>query len=739
MSTLRLRPEQRAIVDGWRCGYAAIAAVPGAGKTTTLSALAAELIAGHRAGIGRGRQVLIVTYQNSGVANFQAAIAARLRERGLPQTGFHVRTLHGLAADVLQSVRHRTLLDPEALVIDERDTALLVERIVDERSELWREALAELVVEPEDRRAHDWPERQILLAIARRVVDLAKQRPVDIEALRAGIPSGAVWLPYALDVLAAYQEALATNGWQDFNDLITRAVAALEDSPALAERLRRRWPWLLEDEAQDSTPLQERMLLLLAGPGGNLLRAGDANQAILSSFTSSDPRGFRAWLDRPDVVTYPLAGSSRSAQPIIDLANAFAHRVRASYPVVEVRETALREQPIAPLVIDGVCMNPAPYGRGLRVREFDTAEAERIEVVRLASEWLERHPLDTVAILAGARDTGMAYAQAALAAGFPHERIVHLLGSTSVRQLELLDRLLPIVEFLQAPTTGRALGLALERWSSDAENDAIPARVKLLRAAGAPRLEDVLFAHPARIPPLLGIERPLTTAEQTSLARLARVPDWLAHRLAPPHDLLALLAASLDIDDESRALANRLVITVRDTDPDPALDRLSNLRRVLLDLRARNRRLRGASADDEIRIDAGTLTVSTLHQAKGLEWDVVFIVGCDDYWFPGSREIWRPHRRAYLGECDPVVAACVELRDLLAGRSLDRSPAALTRAMDDDAHELIAERLRLLYVAITRARRALWLSWHRRSFREQRESPAFALVREIAAELRGGS
>ena len=403
----------------------------------------------------------------------------------------------------------------------------------------------------------------------------------------------------------------------------------------------------------------------------------------------------------------------------------------------QVRDTALRDQPIESLDIDGICQNPSAYGHGLTVREFDTADAERNAVVRLACQWLEGHPLDTVAVLAGARDTGYAYAEAAKTAGFPDGRIIRLLGAKDGRPVELIDRLLPIVEFLLAPNDGRKLGLALERWSADLENDAVPGRVKLLRSAGNPRLEDVLFARAGSVPAMLGIERELTDAERASLIRLSRAPVWLANRMSPPHDLLALLAASLDIDEESRALTNRLVVTVRDAEPDPALDRLANLRRVLLDLRERHRRLRGTSADDEIRIDPGTLTVSTLHQAKGLEWDVVFVVGCDDYWFPGSREVWRPHQRPYLGECDPIVAACAELRDLLAGRPVDRSPAALTQAMEHDADELIAERLRLLYVAITRARRALWLSWHRHGYREQRESPAFVLLREIAEGLRG--
>jgi ATP-dependent DNA helicase UvrD/PcrA len=735
MTTLHLRPQQRAVVDGWRSGYAAVAAVPGAGKTTTLSALATELIAGGAVRPGRGRQVLIVTYQNSGVANFQRAIGERLAERGLPRKGFHVRTLHGLATDVLQTVRHRALLDPDATVIDERDAEHLITQIVERGLERWRESLLGLVVESEDRRVREWPDRRVVLEVARKTIDLAKQEPLDLDRLRTRLAGDASWLPFALDVLAAYQDTLHLNGWQDFNDLIVRAVDALEASPELAERLGRRWPFVLEDEAQDSTTLQERMLLLIAGGAGNLLRAGDANQAILSSFTSSDPRGFRAWLDRGDVATYPLAGSSRSALPILDLANAFVERVRAQYPVVGVRDTALRSQPIEPLALDGIGENPTPYGRGVSVREFELADDEHREVVRRALDWLDRHPGDRVAILAGARDTGYLYAEQALASNFPDSRLIRLLGSKDGRSVELIERVLPLVDFLIQPVDGRKLGQWLERWSLDAEHDVIPARVKLLRATGNPNLEDVLFGRPGAQAELLGIDRQLTLAERASLGLLERVPAWLAQRMSPPADLLALIAAGLDLEDDDRVLANRLVVTIRDAEQDPALDRLLNLRRLLIELRERHRRLRGTSADDDIRINPGTLTISTLHQAKGLEWEVVFVVGCDDYWFPGSLDVWRPHLRPYLGPCDPVVAARAELRDLLAGRPLDHSPHALARAMDDDAHELVAERLRLLYVAITRARRALWLSWHRRSFREQRESPAFALLREIV----GGS
>ncbi|HCG30853.1 MAG TPA: hypothetical protein DEU95_14365, partial [Chloroflexi bacterium] len=155
-ASLRLRPEQRAVVECYRGGYAAIAAVPGAGKTTTLSALAAELIA-RGDNLGRDRHVMIVTYQNSGVSNFQRAVAARLRERGLPERGIAVRTLHGLANDVLAATRHRVRLDADLIVIDERDAHRLVESVVEEEIVEHSEALMALVLDREDGRSREWP------------------------------------------------------------------------------------------------------------------------------------------------------------------------------------------------------------------------------------------------------------------------------------------------------------------------------------------------------------------------------------------------------------------------------------------------------------------------------------------------------------------------------------------------------------------------------------------------------
>ena len=89
---LRLRPAQEEIL-AYRAGRMAVSAVPGSGKTFTLSLLAAQLIADGRIDPDNSQQVLIVTFLNASVDAFRARIRRRLLEMGLPDTGFDVRTL----------------------------------------------------------------------------------------------------------------------------------------------------------------------------------------------------------------------------------------------------------------------------------------------------------------------------------------------------------------------------------------------------------------------------------------------------------------------------------------------------------------------------------------------------------------------------------------------------------------------------------------------------------------------
>jgi DNA helicase-2/ATP-dependent DNA helicase PcrA len=122
-------------------------------------------------------------------------------------------------------------------------------------------------------------------------------------------------------------------------------------------------------------------------------------------------------------------------------------------------------------------------------------------------------------------------------------------------------------------------------------------------------------------------------------------------------------------------------------------------------------------ADYGYEPEAGRITLTTQHSAKGLEWDAVFLVGVDGRWIPGSLEAPFIGVHDFLGG-DPTAEAAAQLNHLMQGESglFDG------RTATESTHiEVISERLRLLYVGITRARRYLHLSRSRATRRYNKE------------------
>ena len=118
--------------------------------------------------------------------------------------------------------------------------------------------------------------------------------------------------------------------------------------PSFLDRLRYRWPIILEDEAQDSSRLQEQILRRLSGNGGNWVRVGDPNQAIYETFTTASPRFLIDFLNEDGVVRRELPDSGRSAPNIIKLAN---HLIdwASKHPNAHVQSKRALTQPISRL------------------------------------------------------------------------------------------------------------------------------------------------------------------------------------------------------------------------------------------------------------------------------------------------------------------------------------------------------------------------------------------------------
>ncbi|HEY9807307.1 MAG TPA: ATP-dependent helicase, partial [Candidatus Obscuribacterales bacterium] len=190
-------------------------------------------------------------------------------------------------------------------------------------------------------------------------------------------------LEIAAGLYERYQALLRSRDFIDYDEMILAALRVLDNDSA-----RQLWQnqtfAVFEDEAQDSTPLQTQLLEILAtNPSDpaqlpNLVRVGDPNQAINSTFTPADPIFFREFCEscspQDRLVTMDQAG--RSTQVIIDAANFVLEWVNRTYgnqrsPSPQQNQTALpfRPQRIRPVDADDPQhdANPAPTGRGLEL------------------------------------------------------------------------------------------------------------------------------------------------------------------------------------------------------------------------------------------------------------------------------------------------------------------------------------------------------------------------------------
>ncbi|RLC55473.1 MAG: ATP-dependent helicase, partial [Chloroflexota bacterium] len=114
------RPKQQEVLE-YRGGKMGVSAVPGSGKTYTLSYLAAQLVASGM--LEDDHEVLVVTLVNSAVDNFAGRVAGFVKERGLlPNLGYRVRTLHGLAHDVVRERPALVGLADDFQIVDERES-----------------------------------------------------------------------------------------------------------------------------------------------------------------------------------------------------------------------------------------------------------------------------------------------------------------------------------------------------------------------------------------------------------------------------------------------------------------------------------------------------------------------------------------------------------------------------------------------------------------------------------------
>ncbi|MBN2148085.1 MAG: ATP-dependent helicase [Anaerolineales bacterium] len=719
---LRLRPAQERIL-AYRAGRMGVSAVPGSGKTWTLSLLAADLIM--RGVLEDDQEILIVTLVNAAVDNFYQRVSSFVNVWGLlPHYGYRVRTLHGLAHDIVRERPDLLGLDTHFQIIDEREAASIRATV----ARTWLQAHfydLDSYLEPtlDDSRL-DWVHREqlpklieeIALSMIRRAKDL-RYSPEDLRTRLEILPVPLPLAEMGRELYENYQRALAYRGAVDFDDLIRLALQALEWDPSLLEYLQHRWPYILEDEAQDSSALQEQILALLAGPQGNWVRVGDPNQAIYETFTTADPRYLRDFTLSPGVARHELPNSGRSTRSIIHLANALVRWTQLEHPNPSVRDALQSPPEIEPTPPDDPQPNPdnALTRIHLILRKFTPAE-ELTAVADSLERWLPENPQATVAVLAPLNHHVENLADELRRRHIPY--FDGMLRSTNATRFSA-GTLAHILRCLADPQSPKKLAKAYEVWRRGDRDDPEAGQqlnlvMELLRKV--PRTEDYLWPNPGfdwLDSANLEVEDPLAYERLSEFRGLVR--RWQGAIFLPIDQLTLTLAQDLLSEPSELALAHKLALLLRRAGNDHPSWQLPDLTNELAVIARNERRFLGFSQDDTgFNPDqhCGQVVVSTMHKAKGLEWDRVYLLSINNYDFPSGTagEDYRAEKW-YLRDGLNLEAEALEQLEVIQ-KADEYQWYEEGRATQQARLDYIRERLRLLYVGITRARKELVITWN---------------------------
>jgi DNA helicase-2/ATP-dependent DNA helicase PcrA len=294
-----LNDEQRAAVRHYQ-GPALVLAGAGSGKTRTVVHRIAYLMAEH--GV-YPQQILAVTFTNKAAGELKERVQALI---GDPARDLWVATFHGACLRVLRSYGERIGLQPGFGIYDDADQLDLLKELLQQVHGL-KDANPRALRGIIDRaKSHLWSPQQ-----------LATEGAEAFGRIVAGVP-----LEHVVEVYERYQTRLERANAVDFNDILGRTVELFEGHPDVLERVQQRAVFIHVDEYQDTNQAQYRLTHLLADTYRNLMVVGDPDQSIYA-FRGADVRNILDFQrDYEDAAVYRLELNYRSVGSVLEVANA---------------------------------------------------------------------------------------------------------------------------------------------------------------------------------------------------------------------------------------------------------------------------------------------------------------------------------------------------------------------------------------------------------------------------------
>jgi DNA helicase-2/ATP-dependent DNA helicase PcrA len=443
------------------------------------------------------------------------------------------------------------------------------------------------------------------------------------------------------------------------------------------------------------------VLQLLAGPEGNLVRVGDANQAIMGTFTSAEPDLFRRFCHDPAVDTRPLTMAGRSSPDIIELANGLVTWTREQHPEVRCR-TALEDQDIEPVPPDFPFANPQPAGYTIRALTFESYDKELNEVARLAARSVARGPDKTVAVLVPTNAMGSTVMDLLDQLGVKARQLG---GPTAPERQQTTLDMLAVLEFLAVPHEPSRLVKAAGALMHIDKPEDMPWAPYLAQC----RPEELFYPLDGSRPfEALFAAVPECRGDIVLSETLEKLRAWLPQSVIPADELVIILSGDLQLSGEELTIAHHLALRARLLlQENPAFGLPDAVAGLQGELQAMGRFSDTVYDRKGFKPVPGVVYVATCHGAKGLEWDTVYVAAVTRSEYPSMAQDKVRSEHWFLPD-DVVNPEALALAELAAVLGEEAAVEPVARAK----FEIIAERLRLLYVAITRAKENLMLSCH---------------------------
>jgi DNA helicase-2/ATP-dependent DNA helicase PcrA len=573
-------PQREAVLHGE--GPLLILAGAGSGKTRVLTHRIAYLVG---TGQARPSEILAITFTNKAAGEMRERVEALVGDRA---RAMWVMTFHSACARMLRSDAQRLGYTRGFTIYDEGDSLRLVKQCIDE-----------LGVDPK---------RFAPRGIRRQISD-AKNQLLDAEAYRLKV--GSFFEQTAADVYELYEQRAHANNAMDFDDLLFRCVNLFELFPEVRDRYRRSFRHVLVDEYQDTNRAQYRWLQLLCEEHRNLSVVGDDDQAIYG-FRGADIRNIIEFEDDyPDASVVKLEQNYRSTQTILSAANAVIAQNRSRKP----KEL----------------WSDLGEGAPVHVRELDDEHAEArfvvSEVERLVDEGASR---DEIAVFYRTNAQSRVLEDMLVRYGVGYQ----VIGGTRFYERAEIKDALAYLTLLVNPQDVVCFGRVVNsprRGIGATSQGRIVGHANTIGAA----VWDVAAA-PEKVPGL-------APAAVKAVGRFMSVMERLRERAEGGASVGDLLREALDETGYVEALEAERTIEAQGR-----LENLEELVGVAREYDATSeepsveeflQQIALFSEQDALRDEEGIVTLMTLHNAKGLEFPIVFIIGCEDGVFPHMRAI----------------------------------------------------------------------------------------------------